>query len=97
MLKKFLRRYTDLPGLIYLLQGRCITLVDPLTWDDQNDSYFLRLYKEHRKLACVLALCFTRSTETYHHWRVFAGGSSGVCISFHRGELLGAVTARSRM
>src|ERR1022692_714934 len=95
MLNKFLRRYTDLPSLIYLLNGRCITLLDPQSWDDQNDSYFLRLYKEQRKLASVLALCFTRSTETYHHWRVFAGGSSGVCISFHRGELLTAVKKQS--
>src|ERR1017187_10534860 len=95
MLNKFLRRYTDLPSLIYLLNGRCITLLDPQSWDDQNDSYFLRLYKEQRQLASVLALCFTRSTETYRHWRVFAGGSSGVCISFHRDELLTAVKRQS--
>lgn len=42
----------------------------------------------------MLALCFTRSTETYHHWRVFAGGSGGVCISFDRDGLLAAVKKR---
>jgi hypothetical protein len=94
MLKKLLRRYTDLPGLIYLLDERCITLLDPQSWDDKNDSYLLQRYKEQRQLASVLALCFTRSTETYHHWRVFSGGSGGVCISFHRDELLAAVKKR---
>src|SRR5713226_2636906 len=91
VLKKFLRRYTDLPGLVYLLRKQCITLVDPQSWDDTNDSYYLTLYREKQQLASVLALCFTQVTDTYHHWRVFAAGASGVCISFRRKELLGAV------
>ena len=74
MLKKFLRRYTDLPAIAYSLKARCITLLDPQSWDDRNDSYFLRRYKDERKLSSVLALCFTQSSEKYHHWRVFAGG-----------------------
>src|SRR5579863_223188 len=89
-IKKFLRRYTDLPGLIYLLKKRCITLVDPASWDDTNDSHFLTLYRQKENFASVLALCFTQESETYHHWRVFADGASGVCISFHRKELLEA-------
>lgn len=49
----------------------------------------------------MLALCFTPAFETYHHWRVFADGSSGACINFERAKLLKAVkkqlgvTARS--
>lgn len=39
----------------------------------------------------MLALCFTPAFETYHHWRVFAGGSSGACISFDQAKLLKAV------
>jgi len=38
----------------------------------------------------VLALCFTQTSESYHHWRVFSNGSSGICITFHRKELLAA-------
>jgi hypothetical protein len=95
VLTKFLRRYTDLPGLIYLLHERCITLLDPQSWDDQNDSHFLMQYRERRKLKSVLALCFTGATETYHHWRVFANGASGVSISFHRKELLSEVKKQS--
>ena len=91
VLKKFLRRYTDLPSLVYLLRERCMTLVDPQSWDDTNDSHYLTLYREKQRLASVLALCFTQVTETYHHWRVFANGASGVCISFRRKELLSVV------
>jgi hypothetical protein len=76
---------------VYLLREHRITLVDPQSWDDRNDSYYLTLYRKKRRLASVLALCFTQVTETYHHWRVFASGASGVCISFRRKELLGAV------
>lgn len=90
-LRKYLRRYTDIPALVYMLSERRITLLDPESWDDKNDSHFLRVYREKKGLKSVLALCFTRTTETYHHWRVFANGSSGVCISFKRAQLLDAV------
>jgi hypothetical protein len=89
--KQPLRRYTNIPALIYLLRERKITLLDPASWDDKNDSYFLSLYREKKKLASVLALCFTPAYETYHHWRVFAEGSSGACISFDQAKLLKAV------
>jgi len=85
-----LRRYTDIPSLIYLLTERRITLLDPQSWDDKNDSYYLRLYREKKNLKTVLAICFTQASETYHHWRVFAQGSSGACISFKRTELFKA-------
>lgn len=87
----YLRRYTDIPALIYLLNERKITLLDPQSWDDSNDSYYLTLYREKKKLESVLALCFTQASETYHNWRVFANGPSGVCIRFKRSELLKAV------
>ena len=74
-------RYTDLPSLIHILKSQRLTLLDPMTWDDKNDSSFVTLYREKSKLASVLALCFTRSQETYHHWRIFAPTSSGVRIT----------------
>ncbi len=98
---EFLRRYTNIPALIHLLTGRKITLLDPTAWDDKNDSHFLALYREKKSLETVLALCFTQTTETYHHWRVFADGSSGVCVTFDKAKLLSAmrkhrgVTARA--
>jgi hypothetical protein len=90
MTQRYLRRYTDRPALLYMLKTRQITLLDPRSWDDQNDSYYLSLYKQRKSLKSVLALCFTRATETYHHWRVFASGSGGVCIKFDRRALLAA-------
>lgn len=95
MADEVLRRYTDLPALIYLLSQRKLTLLDPRSWDDSNDSHYLELYREKRKLATVLALCFTQAGETYHHWRVFAGGASGVCITFKKAPLLEAVNRQA--
>jgi hypothetical protein len=91
MTKSVLRRYTDIPSLIYLLSERKITLLDPRAWDDRNDSRYLAIYREKRGLASVLALCFTQSDETYHHWRVFADGPAGVCVRFERSQLLSAI------
>jgi hypothetical protein len=80
-------RYTDLPSLMHILKNRQLTLLDPMTWDDKNDSSFLTLYREKSNLASVLALCFTRAPETYHHWRVFAPTSSGVRVTFNEQSL----------
>ncbi|WP_431483644.1 hypothetical protein [Pseudomonas solani] len=87
MSERNLFRYTDLPSLIHILTSRSLTLLDPMTWDDKNDSNFISIYKEKCELASVLALCFTRASETYHHWRVFSPTSSGVRISFSEPEL----------
>ena len=95
MISKYLRRYTDLPALIYLLTERKITLLDPQSWHDSNDSHYLALYREKKNLKSVLAVCFTQAGETYHHWRVFAPGSGGVCIKFIRSRLLKAVKEQS--
>src|SRR5262245_1779073 len=86
-----LLRYTNIPALIYLLRERKVTLLDPAFWDDKNDSHYLSLYRQKKSLKSVLALCFTQVSETYHHWRVFADGSSGVCIRFSRAKLLSAL------
>lgn len=87
MSKVSYRRYTDLPALIHILTNRTLTLLDPSFWDDKNDSYFLATYKEKKELQSVLALCFTKESETYHHWRVFSSGASGACINFNSEQL----------
>lgn len=87
--KTSLRRYTDLPSLLHILKTRKISLLDPVSWDDKNDSFFLSQYKEKMGFKTVLALCFSQSGETYHHWRVFSNGSGGVCIEFDRDALTG--------
>lgn len=88
--KPALRRYTSLPAALHLLRNRQITMLSPESWDDRNDAFFMRQYKERKKFESVLALCFTRVSETYHHWRVFTHGSDGVQIEFERDLLLAA-------
>jgi len=81
-------RYTDLPVLFYTLQKRRLKFLDPQSWDDKNDSYFLSLYRKSKELSCLLALCFSATNETYHHWKVFANGSGGVRVSFDKQRLV---------
>lgn len=83
-----LRRYTERPYLIDLLRTCELTLVSPASWDDQNDSFYLNLYAQRTEQSNVFALCLTEASETYHHWKVFSSGTSGVCIEFKRDPLL---------
>lgn len=86
--ENFLWRYTNLPSLIHILQSKSLTLLNPSKWDDSNDSYGMSQYKEIFKLKTLLALCFTETPETYHHWHVFGRDVSGVCIVFRKEKLL---------
>ncbi len=87
-----LRRYTQLAPLMHLLHRKCLTLLSPRTWDDKNDAYYLEVYRQRQNLGSVLALCFAESPETYHHWHVFAGRSSGVCLEFSKDALVRSVS-----
>jgi hypothetical protein len=91
----YLRRYTSLPALLYMLHKKALTLLDPANWEDKNDSYYLSKYKERSKFTTVLAVCFTQSSERYHHWQLFAQGSSGVCVEFRREEFVKQLLARA--
>jgi len=86
-----LRRYTSLAALLALLQDKKLTLLSPSLWEDRNDAFYMGEYKTKKDLQTLLALCFTESDETYHHWRVFTHGSDGVCIHFKREALLAAL------
>lgn len=87
----FLRRYTELPFLFHLLQEKKLTLLNPQSWDDKNDSHLVESYRRSKNLQSVFALCFTEAPETYHHWKVFSGNSSGVCIEFKKARLLNSI------
>ncbi len=88
-----LRRYTDLTSVIDLLTHKRLTLLNPASWDDKNDRYFIDHYRERSDYQSVLALCLSTVGETYHHWKVFCGHASGVCIAFHRQPLLDVIDA----
>nr|WP_321239295.1 DUF2971 domain-containing protein [uncultured Tolumonas sp.] len=84
----YLRRYTELPYLIQYLQTKKLVLPNPETWDDKNDTFYIKRYSEIKKFKSTYALCLTQAKETYHHWRIFAHGSSGICIEFHKDTFL---------
>lgn len=87
MRKATLRRYTNLAATLHILRNRCLTLLNPASWDDRNDAFYMARYKERIGASSVLALCFAEASETYHHWRVFSSGSDGVCIEFDKVKL----------
>ncbi len=89
-----LRRYTSLGALIHMLTIRKLTLLNPATWDDKNDTYFMSEYKRLMGAKTLLALCFAMGDETYHHWRVFSSGPDGVCIEFNKDKLLAHLAAQ---
>lgn len=82
------RRYTTLPYLLDMLNNKRLTLLDPSRWEDKNDAYFLKTYKKKRDLKSVLAICFAKAPEAYHHWKIYSGTTSGVCIEFDEHKLL---------
>ena len=87
----FLRRYTELPFLIDYLTSNELFMPSPMNWDDRNDSAYLEHFAQlnnHRK---IFVLCLTEAPETYHHWKVFSSGSSGVCIEFHKAKFEEAI------
>lgn len=93
--KNRLLRYTSLPVLLDIISKRELTLLNPASWDDRNDSYYIELYKSKKQLKTLLALCFTTKAETYHHWKVFSDGISGVCIQFDKNRLLDSLDSVS--
>ena len=81
-LDKFVLRYTSLSSTLDILENKQLTLLNPNSWPDTNDKYFIDLYCNNSKK--IHALCFTQAPETYHHWTVFAPGNDGICIQFNR-------------
>lgn len=79
-----IRRYTELPFVLDMLAHRHITLLSPATWVDKNDAHFMSVYQQTFNLTSVLALCFTEAAETFHHWKIFSGSPSGICIEFKK-------------
>jgi len=95
--KKLLRRYTALSALIALLRTRELTLLSSSKWDDRNDAHFLNEYARRKNLGAVLAACFVRTGETYHHWKVFSQGLDGVCIEFDEEKLRASLAAHPNL
>lgn len=67
----YLYRYTHLESLRNILCTKSLTLLDFQQWKDTNDSYFMGLYRNDRRLKSLLALCLTSTWERFHLWDVF--------------------------
>ncbi|HWW12278.1 MAG TPA: hypothetical protein VN018_07165 [Brevundimonas sp.] len=89
----FVRRYTSISAVVHMLRKQELQLLDPQSWDDRNDRYFMALYKETRRLGGLYGLCAAQCSETYHHWRVFTGTSDGACVELNRPLLEDALSA----
>jgi hypothetical protein len=63
-------------------------LLDPGSWEDKNDTYYLEQYRKASGMKTVLAICFTMSEPRVHHWSMFASDIGGVCIKFNKEQLL---------
>lgn len=79
---KKLNRFTTLPILLDLLQRKKLTLLDPNSWDDKNDSAVILEYKKRKEIKNLFAVCFSYADETVHHWKTFSNGISGCVIEF---------------
>lgn len=73
--------------MLDMLVSEKISLRDPNRWDDQNDRFYMDLYKKHCNCKSIYAFCTSLSLETYHHWRVFTPTDQGACIKFLRKPL----------
>jgi len=88
VVKNRLFRFTSLSALLDLLQTKQLTLLNSEKWEDRNDVYFLEEYRKSISAEKVLAICFTRGGERFHHWKTFTSGTDGVRIEFIKDELL---------
>ena len=75
---------------MHILQSKAITLIPPDSWDDKVDRNLMSAFARRSENKSVLALCLSHTSETYHHWRIFTEGKSGVCIVFDRLRLIEA-------
>lgn len=87
----FLNRYTTLPVLIDMIAEKRLTLISPEKWEDRNDAHFIEVFRQKKNFKSVLGICFSSTRETFHHWKVYASGMSGVCIEFDKDKIIRAI------
>jgi hypothetical protein len=88
--KKHVHRYMEVEHVISYLESGELGFPSPREWEDKNDSHFLELYMRHRNVKSIFCCCLTSASETFHHWRIFGGGSIGARLSFSREALASA-------
>ena len=97
MKKPYLRRYMQLPQALHMLSQKLLNLGDTRYWEDRSEAALFEKYRLKKDLEGVLALCFTEAPETNHHWKIYAGGVSGICIEFDKAGLIKAFDRDKRL
>jgi len=82
-----IRRYMSIAALLDTLRRQELAILNPESWDDRNDRLFMRVYKNHKNAGGLYGMCSALCGETYHHWKIFAGGASGACLVLKRRRL----------
>jgi hypothetical protein len=93
-LKETIRRYLPVSAMIDTLLRGEIALLNPQNWDDRNDINFMQLYKTHKNLSSLYAMCAAQCSETYAHWRVYTPAAEGACIVISRKPFEDLLTSR---
>lgn len=75
-------RYSSIANVIDTLTRQELSLLNPSSWIDKNDSQFVEFYRQYKGAPAVYAACFTLSNETFHHWYVFGRESAGAYLEF---------------
>lgn len=86
-----LNRYTSLPVLLDLLKRKKLTLLNPASWEDKNDSEIILEYKKRTRIKNLFAICFSYGDETVHHWKTYSNGTCGCVIEFDAKKLFGTL------
>lgn len=74
-----------------MLKERKLSFRSTDAWDDCEDKEALEIYKHYIGAKSLLALCFTGVSETFHHWRIYASGKNGCCITFDWKKLIDCI------
>jgi hypothetical protein len=83
-----LNRFTTIEKMLEIVRTEELLMSDPNYWEDKNDSTILEIYKNKRRLKSLFATCFTKGSETIHHWGAFASKSEACCLEIKGDELL---------
>lgn len=95
---RWLKKYTNLKHLEYILKEKKLYLGAPHEWDDQNDGVCIQLFTELRDIKYrIRATCLTSSPDRFHFWDIYGGRKNGVCLWFDRDKLVGDINNDSTL
>ena len=89
---KYLRHFTQVPYLLKILKTGKLKLSDTENFDDPKDTAWAKAYRDRTKKGLYVS-CLTWESELIHHWKTYAGGKFGCCITFDGTKLIDTANA----